>query len=294
MRIKSKFELNFVHIAVLAVTPLIMQPIDFGKAATIALLSIISFVLSALVCLILAKRASRNIKIFVAALISSLVVTGYELLVKNGIFAGVGTLSNFAILSSIILCIDLFYIDTKITQNYFVKISRLIFVYLLVVSIYSILKELLCVGSIAGLKIIRNYDGYEFFRLATFDFLLLGLLCALIDRVVALLVNLYNESAMIYNKYKHKIRAEKTFIYENYRRKNLLTSEVIINKIGEKTGDGDDDEENSDDGVKTQKEKPKKSEIKHKPRRKNKLRVSKEAKVEKLFDRKTENKEGKK
>ena len=86
MRIKSKFEINFVHIAVLAVCPFIMSFVDFGKGMTIMCLSMIAFVMSALVCLILAKRSSNNTRIFIAAFVSSLVVTAYELLVKNKIF----------------------------------------------------------------------------------------------------------------------------------------------------------------------------------------------------------------
>ena len=297
MRIKSKFELNFVHIAVLAICPLIVTTVNFYNAFTVLILSLISLVLSSLVCLIIAKNSSKTLRVFIAALVSALVVTGYELLVMNKIFEGSGNVSSFAILSSIVLCVDLFYIDTKVSKNYLIKIFRLIAVYSFILMLYASLKELFVTGTIGGLKIINNYVAVDFFKMVTFDFLVLGLLCALVDRVVSLLVNLFNDYAMVYNKYKQKIRGEKAFIYEYYRRKKLLTSEVEINEVGKKEDSEDENDENDEleqeDKVPNKEEKQKISEIKHKPKGKSRLRVSKEARLEKMFDRKGEIKEDK-
>ena len=297
MRIKSKFELNFVHIAVLAICPLIVTTVNFYNAFTVLILSLISLVLSSLVCLIIAKNSSKTLRVFIAALVSALVVTGYELLVMNKIFEGSGNVSSFAILSSIVLCVDLFYIDTKVSKNYLIKIFRLIAVYSFILMLYASLKELFVTGTIGGLKIINNYVAVDFFKMVTFDFLVLGLLCALVDRVVSLLVNLFNDYAMVYNKYKQKIRGEKAFIYEYYRRKKLLTSEVEINEVGKKEDSEDESDENDEleqeDKELKKEEKQKISEIKHKPKGKSRLRVSKEARLEKMFDRKGEIKEDK-
>lgn len=289
MHINSKFELNFVHIAVLAICPLLMTVVNFSAGIAVLFLSVISFVISLLICMVLAKRSSKNIRIFISALVSALVVVVFELMVKNKIVDSIGTASYYSILSTIILCIDAFYIDTKATsKNYLIKVLRLITVYSIILIIYIVIKELLSFGTIGGIKLF-NFDGYAFFKTITFDFLLLGLLCALASRFANFLIEISNEKKMVYNKYKAKVRNEKTFIYEYYRRNKLLTSEVIINKMGKDSKEDDERVDGDDDESEKTKEKPtqkQKSVIKHKPRRKLKLRVSKEAKVEKLFDRK--------
>jgi len=294
MRIKSKFELNFVHIAVLAICPLLSVIVDFKSGMTIMFLNIISYLFSMIICLVMTKNANKNLNIFITALIAALVVVGYEMLAKNGYFKSIGPAAYYSILSTIILSIDTFFIDTKSQEvNYFIKAVRLIFVYSIIMSVYFVLKEFLSFGTISGVAIF-GYEGFAFFETITFDFLILGLLCALINRITLYFMELHNDSVLVYNKYKTKIRNEKAFLYEKYRRDRLLTSEVIENRVGTKP---DDD---SKEDVERQEEKPveepkikeeKKSVIKHKPRRKNKLKVSKEAKVERLFDRKNENKE---
>lgn len=288
MHLKSKFELNFVHIAVLATCPLISIGLSFIQGVTILLLTTLSFLFAALVNIVIFKKSSRHIKIFIVALVSALISTGYELLAKNGFFTQLGDVVYFSILSTIILSIDLVYVDNNSRSIKFLwKMVRILIVFSFVLTSYSFLKELLCFGMIAGRKPF-DFDGYEFFKTITFDFLLLGLMCALINRITMLVVEYYNERKMIYNKYKVKVRNEKTFLYDYYRRKKLLSSEVITNKVSDKN------EEVEDESVKEKIEQPKKEEpakvesdksvLKRKP--KSKLKVSKEAKVEKLFDRK--------
>ena len=289
MRIKSKFELNFVHVAVLAICPLISLTFNFNVGITLMLLSLISFVFSNFICFVLTKNSSKNFKIFITALISSLVVVGYELLAKNGFINSIGAISYYSVLSSIVLCIDSYYINAKGNRN-FLKAMRLLTVYAVIFVIYATLKEILAFGTLSNIKLFKNFAGYEFFRFITFDFVLLGLMCAITDRLCSYIIDVYNDRVMVYNKYKEKIRSEKTFLYENYRRKKLLSSPVTINKIGQNNNDNDEEcvEEKIEEEIEHKpKEKPRKSEIKHKPKRKNKLRVSKEAKVEKIFDRKS-------
>lgn len=290
MHIKSKFELNFVHIAVLAVCPLISVGLSFMQGVTILILSVISFLFAALVNLVIFRKSSRNVKIFVVALVASLIATGYELLAKNGTFSSIGNLAYFSILSALVLSIDLIYVDNNTRSVKFLwKMIRILIVYAFVLTVYCLLKELLSFGTVAGKRPFDFY-GYEFFKTITFDFILLGLLCALINRITMLLVEVYTDRKMVYNKYKAKVRNEKAFLYDRYRRQRLLSSEVVINKIS--TKDEDDENQTTDiDAEQSEKEKDKsriskKSVIKNKPKTKRKLKVSKEAKVERLFDRK--------
>lgn len=304
MRIKSKFELNFVHVAVLAVCPFMLMAKNFQTGMTLMLLSITSFLLATLFTLIFCKKSSKNTRIFASAIIAALVVAGFEFLAKNGTFNSIGEVSYFAILSTMILCIDSVYVDKKAsTTSYILTMIRLVAIYVIVSTIYFLLKEFLSFGTIGGMKIIASFEGYAFFEMITFDLILLGLLCALINRISALFIEMHNEKTMVYNKYKMKVRNEKMFIYEHYRRKKLLTSDVEINKINDSASEEDvdtikedsdpnEDESKAGDEIEEKQPSEKKSEIKNKPRKKNKLKVSKEAKVEKVFDRSAGNKEG--
>jgi len=304
MRIKSKFELNFVHVAVLAVCPFMLKVANFQTGITLMLLSIVSFLLATLFTLIFCKKSSKNIRIFTSAIVSALVVAGYEFLTKNGTFNSIGDVSYFSILSTMILCIDSVYVDKKAsTASYILTMIRLIGIYVIVSLIYFLLKEVLAFGTISGIKVIENFEGYEFFKMITFDLILLGILCAVINRISALFIEMHNEKTMVYNKYKMKVRNEKMFIYEHFRRKKLLTSDVEINKINDGASEEDVDTiKESDDAEEgdlkyvgeAEEKQPseKKSEIKNKPRKKSRLKVSKEAKVEKVFDRSAGNKEG--
>ncbi len=302
MRIKSKFELNFVHVAVLAVCPFMLMANNFQTGMTLMLLSIVSFLLATLFTLIFCKKSSKNIRIFISAIVAALVVVVFEFLAKNGTFNSIGEVSYFSILSTMILCIDSVYVDKKAsTTSYILTMIRLVGIYVIVSTIYFLLKEFLAFGTIGGTKIITNFEGYAFFEMITFDLILLGILCALINRISALFIEMHNEKTMVYNKYKMKVRNEKIFIYEHYRRKKLLTSDVEINKINDSASEEDVDtikegvdEEESSSGSEMEEKQPseKKSEIKNKPRKKSKLKVSKEAKVEKVFDRSAGNKEG--
>ncbi len=285
MRIKSKSELNFVHIAVLAICPLIMIILNLNDALAVLALTVLSFVLTLFICLVLVKNSNNNLRIFIGAFVASLVVVAYELLARQGIFSAIGREIYFSILSTIILCIDPFYIDTKAKSKYYIlKAMRLLLVFATILIVYVSAKEFLTFGRIAGIQLF-GHNGYEFFGLIVFDFLLLGLLCAFFVRVSNFISSLYTQRRLVYNKYKTKVRNEKKFLYEHYRRNNLLSSEVVINKVGFKEEEEDFVEDDFDVEEAPQKEKPRKSEIMHKPRRKSKLKVSKEAKVEKLFDR---------
>ena len=68
-------------------------------------------------------------------------------------------------------------------------------------SVYFVLKEFLSFGTISGVAIF-GYEGFAFFETITFDFLILGLLCALINRITLYFMELHNDSVLVYNKYK--------------------------------------------------------------------------------------------
>lgn len=309
MHIKSKFEINFVHIAVLAVCPFMAMLVSFNTGMMIMSLSILSYLLSTLACLLFFKKSSKNVRIFVSAFISALIVVGYEFLVSQNILETLGSAAYFSILSAMVLSIDNNSHESNLsTLSYVLKIVRLLIVYSIVATIYFLLKELLSFGTISGQQFLENFEGYEFFKYITFDLLLLGLLCAIINRIAMLFIELYNDKKMVYNKYKTKIRNEKQFLYDNLRRKKLLTSDIEINHINdEKTIEGDDgesalndekfDEINSQEqeikkAEKSDEKSDKKPNKKKQKIKKSHLKVSKEAKIEKVFDRASDRKEG--
>ena len=86
MQIKSKNELNFVHVAVLAVCSLLSVVMTFNEGLSVLLISAISYILALFICLLFFKKASRSAQVFVSALIAAFVVFVYQLLVKNNIY----------------------------------------------------------------------------------------------------------------------------------------------------------------------------------------------------------------
>lgn len=293
MRIKSKNELNFVHVAVLAVCSLISLKMSVNQGLAVLLISAVSYILALFICLLFFKKATRSSQGFVSALIAAFVVFVYQMLVKNNILQDIGMIAYYSILPSMVLSIDSIYLDSKESNtNYFVKIIRLLFVYSLVLVLFVIVKELLAYGTINGEKLFE-YEGYKFFENIIFDLLLLGVLSAIINRISNVITELYNEKVLILNKYKTKVRSEKVFLYDNYRRKKLLTSEIITNKVsgGDELFEEIEEVSLNSDKKQTKETKKQNSTIKHKPKKNKKLKVSKEAKVEQLFKRTGKNEE---
>lgn len=292
MHIKSNIELNLVHLATLAICPLLTVMIDakFGLFFTAS--TIICLLVSAFVCLVFNKFLSRTMKVFITAVLSTFVVTLINFVLDKFGFFGIASsdINYFAVLSTIVLSVDIYYIDTKANSNhYLLRVLLCVFVFAILTLVYAFVKEFLSFGTILGKQLFK-FTGVEFFSSITFGFIWLGLVCALADVIYRHIGKIYKEKAMVYEKYVKQIRDEKAFQYDNLRRQNLLKTSIEIKKIDDDEAEEIEQkanenkaiveaEDNGDDVTKEDTSKKPKKKKKNK-----KLKVSKEAKVEKILD----------
>lgn len=293
MHIKSNIELNLVHLATLAICPLLTVLVDAKMGVFFTIATMICFLSSAFVCFVFNKYLSRTMKIFITALFSTFVVTMINFMLEK--FGWFGLASSdihfFAVLSTIVLSIDIYYIDTKATSNhYFGRVLLCVAVFAVLTLTFAFVKEFLSFGTILN-KQIFAFDGIGFFETITFGFIWLGLVCAFVDMIYRALGRKYKEKMMTYEKYVKQIRDEKAFQYDTLRRKKLLKSEIEIKKIADEEAEELKQKESENKALAEPVDEPKEdeeSDVETKPKKKKKnkkLKVSKEAKVEKALDK---------
>lgn len=290
MHIKTNIELNIVHMVILAICPIMFLASNSNEALCLMLMAIIAFFLSSLIASLFNKVLSRNIKIFVTAIVSSLVVTLLNYSLSNFNFLGLqpSDIYYFSALSSIVLSIDIIYIDTKAVDD---KILSRIFLGMVLFAgiymIYAILIEFLAYGSVFGSQLFK-FNGVEFFSSVPFGFILLGLICAISECVYKYVSQKVYDKKMAYEKFVKKIRDEKVFQYDNLRRKRVLVNSIEVRHVDAEEVDVLKELSSANEALeKNDKLDPseRQSIIRKKPKKNKKLRVSHEAKVEKLFDR---------
>ena len=299
MHIRTNVELSFIHIVVLAICPLMLIMTSATQALYFISATIACFLISTVICMMFNKYLNNNVKVFLTALISVFLITMFNFAVEKYQILGLKeTFSNsyFAVISVIILSIDSIFIHTKANSSsrFFMKYARLIFVFAMLTMIYAIGKEFLAFGTIFE-KRPFIYKGYEFFKLITFDFIWLGLICFFAEIIHRKASKRRSEKRITYQKFIKKIRNEKIFQYDNLRRKKLLVSEINTNKI-----DGDKieeikEKEDENEVVDVEDDAAEDADSSETPaggkKKKKKMKFSKETKVEKLYDR--QSKEGK-
>lgn len=296
MHIKSNIELNLVHLTTLAICPLLAVLMDAKVGLFFAVATTLCFLCSAFICFVFNKFLSRTMKIFITAICSTFIVTMINFVVGHFDIFGIAAsdMNYFAVLSTIVLSVDIYYIDTKANSNhYFSRVMLCIAMFVGLVLLFAFVKEFLGFGTILGLKVF-NYSGLAFFKTITFDFIWLGLVCALVDVIYRTVGNAYKEKRMTYEKYVKQIRDEKAFQYDNLRRQKLLKTEIEVKRIADE--EAEEIERKANENKAIVEETPEDETVeddadgkkKKKKKRKNKkLKVSKEAKVEKALDKAT-------
>ncbi len=293
MHIKTNIELNIMHFAILAICPLLLVTVNVKQTLFMIVLTLICFVVSALFCLLLSRVLTRNIKIFISALISTFIVTLVNLYLSkyNLLDLKAETSNFFAALSAVILCVDIYYLDTNSApKNYFISVLSLALSFACVQFVYSPIKEFAAFGTIFG-KYIFDFKGLEFCNTMMFSLILLAFLAVFAQMIYKAIINAIDDRKMAYQKYVKLVREEKEFQYDTLRRNKLLTSEIETKHIDNTEADemldktsvnelaiSDSKSENPEakENSKTKKRKTKKN---------KKLKFSKETKVEKVFDR---------
>lgn len=294
MHIKSNIEHIVIDVIIVAICPLVLIMNDAKTALYYVAATAICLLVSAVLCLMLNKYLSKIMKVFITTVLSSFLITVFNYVIKEYGFLGLEATDKnyYSILSTIVLSIDIYYIEIKAAVNhYFARVLNSIFVFALITMIYIVIKEFLSVGTIFEWKPFK-YSGFEFFNTYTFSFILLAMLAAFSSMTFRAINKRLQEKSMAYAKLLKQIKNERIFQYDSLRRQKLLTSEVEIKYV-----DGDEYEEIKDKDNKNEsladlvsdeegeeKERHTEGTIK---KRKSKLKVSKEAKVQHMFERST-------
>lgn len=289
MHIKTNIELNLVHFVILAICPIMFAFVNAVDAAVILALTIVSVLISALICSIFNKLITRNVKIFVAALISSVVVTVANYFLGEQSILGLTSNNNyvFAVFATIILCIDLFYVDTKaLVESFFVRVCITLFVFAVSLVLFATIREFLAFGTVFKYSFFK-FDGIEFFGGVTFSLILLAFICVGIEGVYRMISKKVADKKIAYEKFVKVVRNEKAFQYDTLRREKLLTSAVEIKYLGGEEAEVIQEKLNTNEAIEEVSENKETAEEEEKPAKKKnkKLKVSKEAKVEKVYDK---------
>ena len=131
MHIRTNVEMSFIHVVVLAICPLMLIMTTASQALYFIAATIVCFLLSSLVCLMFNKYLSHSVKIFITAVLSAFLVTIFNYAVEEyGILnLTVSEESFFVVVTTIVLSIDVVYIETKARTEYFIlKLFKISFV----------------------------------------------------------------------------------------------------------------------------------------------------------------------
>ena len=289
MHIKTNIEMSFVQLVILAICPLLFVVNNAYEMLYYSVIVCACFLVGAFVCFVFNRFMSKSIKVFVTALLSTFLITIFNHFVDTNQLLGLTVKDEgfFAVISTIILSANIIYIDIKASTNhYFFKIFRTAFLFVLLTIIYAVIKEFLAFGTLFTHKLF-NFSGFSFFASVTFNFVLLGVICAVAEVITKIVSKRAEHRSIEYQKIVKKIRNEKAFQYDTLRRNKLLASTVETNKIdGERVEDITDKEsqnETIDSELLTNTE----TEEQPVKRKKNKkFKASKETKIEKIFDKK--------
>ena len=291
MHIKTNIELNIVHMVVLAICPIMFIASNSKEALALIIMVSAAFLVSALIASLFNKVLTRNIKIFVTAIMSSMIVTLLIYVFSQSKLMGIEFSDKyyFAALSAIVLSIDIYYIDTRaVVGNVVLRILFEMILFAGIYLIYAIIVEFLSLGSVLGRKLFA-FSGLEFFASVPFCFILLGLICAIAEAIYRVESQKFYDRKMAYEKFVKKIRDEKIFQYDTLRRKKILVNEIDVRKVGIEEIEvlKEMSNQNESMGKDDENVEKRKSVIMKKPKKNKKLRVSHEAKVERLFEKKS-------
>ena len=297
MHIKSNIEHNVIDVVILAICPLILIMDNASSALYYICATAFCFIISALICLMLNKFLSKTMKVFITAVLSTFLITIFNYLIQEYSFLGLSASDQnyYAILSTIVMSIDIYYIDIKAAvNNYFIRVLNTILIYAIVSLIFVLVKEFLSFGTIFNWQPFA-YSGYAFFETVTFSFIWLALLCAICEIIFRKISKYLEQKNMAYAKLLKQVKNERVFQYDTLRRQKLLASEVEIKYVDNEEFEEIVDKDNKNESLAELDDNKEEDPVQEKStikKKKSKLRVSKETKVQQVFDK--EKKEGKK
>lgn len=264
MHIKTNIEHNIIQVAILAICPLLLVLNSVGQALFYILSTSVCFFVSAMICKFYSKHFSRNLKIFVTAIVSTFVLTILNFALKKHTILGLESTSDsyYAVLSAICLCLDAYFIDNESeTKGYLFIVLFDIIIYAVMVIVFAIIVELFGYGTFFGLKIFGSYTENLFFVSLPFKLVLLGVICVIADYIYRIYQEKKNEKRIALEKYVKKIRDEKFFQYDELRKKKLLVSKIEFKNINEEQAKEIDQKIAENRAVETEEDKEKQKEL---------------------------------
>lgn len=292
MHIKSNIEHIVIDVIIVAVCPLILVMNDANSALYYIAATALCTIVSALLCLMLNKYLSKIMKVFITAVLSTFLITIFNYLVKEYGILGLESSNDnyYAVLSTIVMSIDIYYIEIKAAVNhYFAQVLNSVFVFALITMLYIIIKEFLSLGTVFGWQPF-SFSGYEFFNTYTFSYILMALLAAFCSMAFRAITKRIQNKSMAYAKLLKQVKNERIFQYDSLRRQKLLTSEVEIKYVDNDEYEKIRDKDNKNESLAGLVSEDEEGETSHQTgttikKRKSKLKVSKEAKVQHMFER---------
>lgn len=231
MHIKTNIEHSSVQIIVLAICPLLLVVSSVNDAVLFVCGTVLCLLVSQMFISVFNKYLTNNVKAMLTAIISALLVIVATILVKEKTDKVLPDNFYFVIFSTTILNAEFIYFNNRaLTKHYFFSILKNLFIFALIVFLYSVIKEFLAFGTIYGKKLFA-FSGVEFFETMIFNLLLLATLCAAFDYFVRKIDKAHETKSMVYQKYVKIIRDEKTFQYDKLRREKLLGNEIEVNRV---------------------------------------------------------------
>lgn len=286
MHIKTNIETNGVHLAILAVCPLLMFINTIPNAIFYLIVTAVCFLASTALCLLLNKYIGKTIKIFVTAMVSTVIVTIINVVLDKVNLFGLhaSEVLYFTVLSAVILSIEVYYISTKaLVGNYFIKLLLSLSAFAAILLIFSIPREILGNGTFFG-KAIAGFTAIDFFATIAFDLLWLGLIGAFAELIYHTFTKWYGARKIAYQKFVKLVRNEKEFQYDSLRRQKLLVSPVDIKYV-----DGEEiktitDKSNENEVATIETEEEEEQEEAPVKKKHKKFKFSRETKEEKVYD----------
>ena len=231
MHLKTNIEHSPVQIIVLAICPLMLAVSSVNDALLMLSGTIICLTVSQLFLTLFNRYLNNDVKTLLTAIISAMLVVVASMLIKEYTEKVLPENAYLMVFSTTILNAEFIYFNNKaLKKHYFLNIAKILFIFSVMMVVYSALKEFMAYGSIYG-KQWFEFSGFAFCETIIFDLLWLATLCALFDFIVRYIDKKRETKSMIYQKYVRIIRAEKAFQYDKLRREKLLANDIEVNRI---------------------------------------------------------------
>lgn len=204
----QKNPINSIYLIALALASLVALVDSLYVGIIYTVVVVLVFLLSISVVSMFEKIADKNVKFLIYILFASTFVIILKVVttfIDSQLIMAVGKKLDMAIVPCILLSIIPIYLEDSFTAGqYFVKSLLMSGITILMFAIYSIVVEILGLGTIAGVNL--GFEGLEFFTMSYGRFIVIGLICILFNIVRRAHLKRKRRFNMLVERYKIQIR----------------------------------------------------------------------------------------